>query len=124
LSSATNLPFAPLAIRAFTATTALGRGCDAQLDALRTRRGGLRRNDFTAAPPLDTWIGRVEGLEEAPLPSRWSAWECRNNRLAWLALQQDGLAEAVAALRHRHGTARVAIVVGTSTASIGATEEA
>lgn len=125
MSTATPPPhLPPLAIRAFTATTALGPGCDAQVRALRGRHGGLRRNDFEAAPPLDTWIGRVEGLEDAPLPARWSAWECRNNRLAWLALQQDGMQEAVALLRQRHRPERVAIVVGTSTASIGATEEA
>src|SRR5690606_36275353 len=80
-------------------------------------------NDF-GGDPLDTWIGRVEGLEQAPLPAAAGAWDCRNNRLAWLALQQDGLLEAVAAARERHGPARVAVVIGTSTSSIGATEEA
>src|SRR3546814_17649754 len=35
-----------LAITAYTATTALGRGRDAQASALRDRRGGLRRNAF------------------------------------------------------------------------------
>ena len=120
-------PMAPLAIRAYTATTALGRGCEAQFRALRERRGGLRRNDLPVlAPgqePLDCWIGRVEGLEEAALPPEFAQWECRNNRLAWLALQQDGLREAVADAAARHGAERVAVVIGTSTASIGATEE-
>ena len=113
----------PLAIRAYTATTALGRGRDAQLDALRERRGGLRRNDF-GPDPLDCWVGRVDGLEAAPLPERFAQWDCRNNRLAWLALQQDGVLAAVEAMRARHGAGRVAIVLGTSTSSIGATEEA
>jgi 3-oxoacyl-[acyl-carrier-protein] synthase-1 len=125
LSPATNPPpLPPLAIRAYTATTALGRGCDAQRDALRARRGGLRRNDFEAAPPLETWVGRVGGVEDAPLPAQWAGWECRNNRLAWLALQQDGLLDAIALLRQRHAATRIAIVLGTSTSSIGATEEA
>jgi 3-oxoacyl-[acyl-carrier-protein] synthase-1 len=117
----------PLAIRAYTATTALGSGRDAQAAALRARRGGLRRNDFgdgAADARLDTWIGRVDGLETMPLPTQWAQWECRNNRLAWLALQQDRILDEVAALRERHGAGRVAIVLGTSTASIGATEEA
>ena len=117
----------PLAIRAWTATTALGRGREAQLAALRQRRGGLRRNDFgplVDGAPLPCWIGRVDGLEEAALPAPYAQWECRNNRLAWLALQHDGVLDAVAALRGRHGDARVAVVLGTSTASIGATEEA
>ncbi|MGO1893373.1 MAG: beta-ketoacyl-ACP synthase, partial [Luteimonas sp.] len=50
--------------------------------------------------------------------------ECRNNRLAWLALQQDGMIDAVDAAVQRHGAGRVALVLGTSTSSIGATEEA
>lgn len=115
-------PMSPLAIRAFTATTALGRGNTAQFEALRARRGGLRRNDF-GPEPLPTWIGRVDGIEDAPLPSALSRWECRNNRLAWLALQHDGVQAALEALVARHGADRIAIVVGTSTSSIGASEE-
>lgn len=121
-------PMAPLAIRAYTATTALGRGRAAQARALRERRGGLRRNDFPVlapgADPLECWIGRVEGLEHAALPAEFAGWECRNNRLAWIALQHDGVREALAAAVARHGADRVAVVIGTSTASIGATEEA
>ena len=113
----------PLAILHYTATTALGRGRDAQLNALRERRGGLRRNDF-GENRLDCWIGRVDGLESESLPAPLAAWECRNNRLAWLALRQDGMIEAVHAARERHGADRVAIVIGTSTSSIGASEEA
>jgi 3-oxoacyl-[acyl-carrier-protein] synthase-1 len=118
----------PLAIRAFTATTALGRGLQAQRDALRARRSGLRRNDFGPpngdGVPLPCFIGRVEGIEDAPLPERFARWECRNNRLAWLALQQDELMATVADLARRHGAERVAVVIGTSTSSIGETEEA
>ncbi len=111
-----------LAIRAYTATTALGRGNAAQHDALRARRSGLRRNDFGDAP-LPTWIGRVDGLEEAALPAALARWECRNNRLAWLALQQDDVRAALDAQVARHGADRVALIVGTSTSSIGASEE-
>lgn len=121
-------PTAPLAIRHFTATTALGRGRAAQHAALAAGRSGLRRNDFgdgmLAEQRLDTWIGRVDGLEDAPLPAELAEWECRNNRLAWLALQADGMLDAVRAAAARHGDARIAIVIGTSTSSIGATEEA
>lgn len=118
----------PLRIRHFTATTALGRGNAAQLDGLESGGSGLRRNDFGDGPlaeqRLDTWIGRVDGLEDTPLPQQLATWDCRNNRLAWLALQQDGLLEAVQAARERRGADRIAIVLGTSTSSIGATEEA
>jgi 3-oxoacyl-[acyl-carrier-protein] synthase-1 len=118
----------PLSIGAYTATTALGHGRLAQLAALRARRSGLRRNDFghgaTADARLDTWIGRVEGIEDLRLPEALAPYDCRNNRVAWLALQQDGMLEAVDALRARHGAERVAIVIGTSTSSIGCSEEA
>lgn len=113
-----------LAISAYSATTALGRGRAAQTQGLHDRSSGLRRNDFGGEGRLECWIGRVDGLEQAPLPSSLAGWECRNNRLAWLSLQQDGLLEAVAEAAARHGADRVAVVVGTSTSSIGATEEA
>src|SRR5690606_19272091 len=116
-----------LAITAYTATTALGRGRDAQASALRERRGGLRHNDFGSGAVgeqrLETWIGRVDGLEDVALPAEFAHLDCRNNRLAWLALQQDAMAERVAALRARHRPERVALVLGTSTSSIGATED-
>ena len=118
---------APLAVSRYTATSAVGRGRDAHLSALREGRGGLCRNDFgplNEGAPLSTWIGRVDGVETAALPDAWAEWECRNNRLAWLALQQDGMFDAVQALRGKRSAERVAIVVGTSTSSIGATEEA
>ena len=118
----------PLAIRNYSATTALGAGRTTQLAALRERRSGLRRNDFGPrrrdGSLLQTWIGRVAGVEDAALPPGLSHWECRNNRLAWLALQQDGLLADAIALGRRHGPERVAVVIGTSTSSIGATEEA
>jgi len=118
----------PLAIRIYTATTALGAGREAQFAGLRDRVSGLRRNDFgegaTADARLDTWIGRVDGVEAVRLPADLAPYDCRNNRLAWLALQQDGMLERIAAARARHGAERVAVVIGTSTASIGASEEA
>ncbi len=113
----------PLAVTAHTATSALGHGLDAQLDALRGERSGLRPNDFSSAP-LACWIGRVDGLETAALPAALASWDCRNNRLAWLGLNQDGFLDRVRAARARYGAGRVALLLGTSTASIGATEEA
>ncbi|MNM42818.1 3-oxoacyl-[acyl-carrier-protein] synthase 2 [compost metagenome] len=114
-------PLVPLNILAHTATTALGAGLEAQRSALRGRRSGLRRNDF-GHDPLECWIGRVNGVEDVALPAHLLSHHCRNNVLAWLALQQDGINEAVAQVVARHGAGRVAIVMGTSTSSIGATE--
>lgn len=112
----------PLAISAFTATSALGCGVQAHLEALRDARSGLRPNDFSSAP-LPCWIGRVAEVESVQLPPSLAGWDCRNNALAWLGLQQDGFIERVEAARSRYGAHRVALMLGTSTASIGATEE-
>src|SRR5690606_38564672 len=51
-------------------------------------------------------------------------WDCRNNRLAWRSLVADGFIDQVLAARERYGADRVAVIVGTSTSSIGASEEA
>jgi 3-oxoacyl-[acyl-carrier-protein] synthase I len=115
-------PMSPLAITAFTATSALGRGLEAHAKAIADSIGGLAPNDISTTP-LPCWIGRVAGVEDEPLPREYAQWECRNNRLAWLALRQDGFIDAVRAARERYGASRVAVLLGTSTASIGATEE-
>ncbi|HKT42744.1 MAG TPA: beta-ketoacyl-ACP synthase [Rhodanobacteraceae bacterium] len=113
----------PLAITAYSATSALGHGLAAHLEALRAAQSGLRGNDFSSAP-LECRIGRVTGIEGIALPANLAHWDCRNNRLAWLGLQQDGLMDAVLAAVERHGADRVALILGTSTASIGSTEDA
>jgi 3-oxoacyl-[acyl-carrier-protein] synthase I len=112
----------PLAVTAYTVTSALGLGLDAHLEALRQQRSGLRPNDFGEAP-LACWIGRVDGLESGALPDEYAQWDCRNNRLAWLGLNQDDFLSQVSAVRQRYGSSRIALMLGTSTASIGATEE-
>lgn len=116
-------PMTPVAITAYTATSAMGRGLAAHLASMRSERTALRPNDFTRTP-LACWIGRVDALEQAALPPALVEWECRNNRLAWLGLNQDGFHAHVQAARARYGADRVAVLLGTSTASIGATEDA
>ena len=112
----------PVYITAYTATSALGRGVGDHLAALREERCGLRDNDFTSEP-LTCAIGRVDGLEQAPLPDAFSAYECRNNRLAWLGIEADGFLDQARAAIRRYGADRVALLVATSTSSIGSTEE-
>ncbi|MGH8273659.1 MAG: beta-ketoacyl-[acyl-carrier-protein] synthase family protein [Gammaproteobacteria bacterium] len=112
-----------LAIPNWTVTSALGAGRATTLAALAAGRGGLAPNDFPRVN-LDTWIGRVAGLEERPLTGEFANFDCRNNRLACLGLEQDGYAEAVAAARERYGTATIGVFLGTSTSGIGATERA
>jgi 3-oxoacyl-[acyl-carrier-protein] synthase-1 len=113
----------PLRITHYSVACAAGVGRASLERALSSRTSGLRPNDFGASP-LDTWIGRVDDLERLPLPANLVEWECRNNRLAWLALQTDEFLTRALEARERYGADRVALILGTSTSSIGATEEA
>ncbi|HYE37030.1 beta-ketoacyl-[acyl-carrier-protein] synthase family protein [Methylocaldum sp.] len=113
----------PLILSAFTLTSSLGRGLTATLAALREQRSGLRYCDFPGAE-LDTYIGRVEGIENEPIIDDLSDFDCRNNRLARLGLEQDGFIQAVESARRRYGPDRVAVILGTSTSGILETESA
>ena len=98
----------PLVLTASTAVSAMGRGKAATLAALRARRTGLRPCDWGG---VETgYIGRVDGVEEHALPGALARFDCRNNRLADMALHTDGFADAVLAAKERYGAARVAVV--------------
>ncbi|MGI9302160.1 MAG: beta-ketoacyl-[acyl-carrier-protein] synthase family protein [Gammaproteobacteria bacterium] len=111
----------PLRLSAYTAVNAFGRGLDASLRGLQAQRTGLRRCDFDGAE-LDTWIGRVEGLEQEPINGALGKFDCRNNRLAEAALAVDGFAHAVSRAVRRYGAHRIGVFVGTSTSGIMQTE--
>jgi 3-oxoacyl-[acyl-carrier-protein] synthase-1 len=113
----------PLPITHATLTTALGRGLQEHLQGLEAQRCALQPCVFEDVE-LPGWIGRVAGLEDAALPPELRDFEARNNRLAWLALQQDGFHQAVLAARERWGAHRVAVLLGTSTSGILESEHA
>lgn len=115
------MPIKPLAISACTVTNALGRGINASLAALERGVTGLRQCDFEDAA-LNTWIGSVAGLEEEALTGPFAAFDCRNNRLARLALEQDGFSAAVWQASARYGAERIGVFLGSSTSGIRATE--
>ena len=112
----------PLFITARGMVSALGQGDAATLDALRERRSGLRPCDF--GDVTHGYIGRVEGVEAHQLPAELARFDCRNNRLAHLALQADDFAARVRDAIGRHGADRIAVVVGTSTSGVLSSEEA
>ena len=112
----------PLVLTATTVVSAIGRGAAETWAALRERRGGLRPCDFHGVTAGH--VGRVANLEAHTLPPDLARFDCRNNRLADLALRTDGFADAVAAARDRYGPARIAVILGTSTSGVLATEEA
>jgi 3-oxoacyl-[acyl-carrier-protein] synthase-1 len=106
-----------LVLSAFTATSCLGRGLAPTLSALREERGGLAPCAFETVR-LDTCVGEVAGVDDTALPEGFTAFQCRNNRLAWLGLSQDGMADAVEAAARRYGAERIGVFLGTSTSGI------
>src|SRR3979490_2992614 len=111
----------PLLLRHFTATSCIGNGVAATLKSLLEQRSGLKSCEFETVD-IDTHIGEVPGVDDARLPENLYKFECRNNRLAELALQQDGFFEAVQQAAARWGRRRVGVFLGTSTAGILQTE--
>lgn len=116
-------PMSPVSLRAYTLINALGAGRKATLAGLRQQISGLRPCDFLDVD-IPTWIGRVAGVESEPLPPALKSFECRNHRLAFMALQQDDFMATVAGAAKRHGAGRVAVIIGTSTSGILETERA
>ncbi|MBC7800563.1 MAG: beta-ketoacyl-ACP synthase [Gemmatimonadaceae bacterium] len=112
----------PLILTATAAVSAIGSGAAAHRGALLSRTGGLSPNDFD--PAIGGWIGRVAGIEDHALPTAMAAFDCRNNRLADMALRTDGFADAVAVARAAYGADRIAVVLGTSTSGVMAAEDA
>ena len=113
-----------LAISSYTSSNAAGIGNVATALALRTGRSGLAANDLDWAP-LPCWIGQIPRLNDdnaIALPQTLREFDCRNNRLALLALEQDGFVATVAAARQRFGPDRVGVLLGTSTSGILSTE--
>ena len=110
-----------LLLKEYTATSCLGHGRLATLEALRAQRGGLAPCSFETAT-IDTWTGKVSGIDAECLPAPLRKFECRNNRLAQLGLQQDGFADAVAQSAGRWGRRRIGVFLGTSTSGILQTE--
>lgn len=112
-----------LGLVASTVVHAAGHDPNSLWRAAIEGRSGLRRNDLDWCS-LDAWIGRVPGVEDSTLPSALAPWDCRNHRLAWMALRDPAFAKAVEAAIARHGAGRIGLLLGTSTAGIRSTEEA
>jgi 3-oxoacyl-[acyl-carrier-protein] synthase I len=111
----------PLLLESFTATSCIGQGVAATLESLRARRSGLKRCEFETVD-IETHIGEVPGVDAVQLPAELSRFDCRNNRLAELALRQDGFMEAVEQAASLSGRRRIGVFMGTSTAGILQTE--
>ena len=107
----------PLRLSQFSVVSSVGAGQAATLGALRDGTSGLRPCGFETVD-LPTYTGTVEALDDVRLPEAFTAFDCRNNRLAEMALGQDGFEDSVAAAVARYGARRVGLFLGTSTSGI------
>jgi 3-oxoacyl-[acyl-carrier-protein] synthase-1 len=73
---------------------------------------------------LPTYVGEVDGLDNWRLDGPLQRFDCRNNRLARMALAQDQFEAAVEAAKARYGRGRIGVFLGTSTSGILQVEQA
>ncbi|BCM25123.1 beta-ketoacyl-[acyl-carrier-protein] synthase family protein [Methyloradius palustris] len=111
----------PLLLSHFTVTSAIGRGVQQTLASMREQRSGLTPCNFDTVD-LPTFIGEVPAVDKTNMLAGLEAFDCRNNRLAQLGLEQDGFAEAVKAAVAKYGASRIGVFMGTSTSGILQTE--
>ena len=109
-------------ILAYDLVCAAGTGI-AELDvSIRSQTSGLTVNDFPNSH-LETWIGKSSGADGFVWTDE-PALQCRNNALASICLQQESLQSALRQLIERFGSARIGVIIGSSTAGIDRTEVA
>ncbi len=111
----------PLVISRFCVVNSLGPGSESTLRALREKRSGLAPCGFETAR-IDTYVGTVPALDDFRVRSDLQDYDCRNNRLAQLCLEQDGFAEGITAARDKYGAGRIGLYLGTSTSGLHTTE--
>lgn len=105
----------------YEVTCAAGTGLKALRKAIDTQQSGLRKNDF-AHSDLPTWIGRVADADAYEWQPEDKDWQSRNNALIAIGLQQGSFLASLAALKKQFGTARIGVVMGSSTSSIDRSE--
>jgi 3-oxoacyl-[acyl-carrier-protein] synthase I len=111
----------PLHISHNTLSTCLGIGLAANWQAISHELSGLTPCQFETVS-LPTYIGQVQGVDSIRLAPEHALFDCRNNRLAELALRQDGFLDAVERLKHSYSASRIGVFLGTSTSGIFQTE--
>ena len=115
------MPISPLLVTASSIVNALGHGKQKTLEALQQMRSGLKKIEH---PEFSTWLGEVSGLETVALEPSLAIFNCRNNKLAKLALDTDDFRHAINAAKSRYGADRIGVFLGSSTSGSAETETA
>lgn len=112
-----------LGVTATAAVHAAGFGTDALWGAVCEGHSALRAEKLEGRQEV-CHIGAVANIEDVSLPPTLAMADCRNHRLAWMALQDSGFREAVETALSRHGAQRIGLLLGSSTSGIRETEAA
>jgi len=104
-----------------TTTSCLGHGMNALAEGLHSGNTGLARCDFLDID-LQTFTGSVTGVDQTQLPAALAHHDCRNNRLAELALRQDDFEASVVSAIEHYGSERIGLFLGSSTSGLLQTE--
>ena len=109
-------------ISSYTLTCSAGIGLAAIRNSVRNNLSGLSDKGWPDSD-VETCLGMVDqgSLNRIALTHKWLS---RNNQLALLAMTQDNFLAAAREQVSRFGPQRVGVILGTSTSSIGRTEEA
>ncbi|MEK7779104.1 MAG: beta-ketoacyl-[acyl-carrier-protein] synthase family protein [Pseudomonadota bacterium] len=112
-----------LSMPAFTATSCLGNGVASLRSSLLSQHTGLVPCKFESVD-LDTYVGITNITEDKVfLPAELQGFDCRNNRLAYLGLQQDGFIDALEKVKCHFDKTRIGVFLGTSTSGMLQTEK-
>ena len=93
----------PLLVKDFTASSCIGLGVSQTLESLLAGRSGLKACDFETVD-IDTRVGEISRGRRRGAARRSGEFDCRNNRLAELALAQDGFLEDIGSAARLAGT--------------------
>ena len=112
-----------LGVIATTIVHPAGHGSHALWHAVSRGESALRTGG-SGWCDLPCWLGAVPGVDIDADFTKLERWDCRNIRLASLALRDRAFGDAVKGAAAVHGAARVGLVLGTSTSGIRSTEAA
>jgi 3-oxoacyl-[acyl-carrier-protein] synthase-1 len=113
----------PLSITASSLVSAAGAGKKTLLEMILNHQTGLKKTSY---PDLNfsTFFGKVENVEAVELEKSCQKFDCRNNKLAKLALDTDDFRQAIMKAKKEYGSDRIGVFIGTSTSGIAETENA